>query len=186
MSADTSPLKERPDAGHVPMSEELDSPRWTLPPVVPVLIAAVAVGIVVWAIVHFNRRPPAAEGQITGAVAAELNQGGNLLASVQFHLRPNRDLWLSSMSVKLETAKGTYTDVPAPVDDVPRYTKLFPQLQPADAGAVSSSSTFKAGQDVNGFVVVSFPVTVDEFNQRKSLQLTINLRKDQSLVLHQP
>ena len=28
------------DAGHVPMGEEMDSARWTLPPIVPVAIAA--------------------------------------------------------------------------------------------------------------------------------------------------
>lgn len=186
MPAEPSPIKQQPDAGHIPMSEELDSPRWTLPPIVPLLVAAVVVGIAIWAIVHFNRKPPAAEGQITNAVAAELSEGGKVLASVRFNLQPSRDLWVNSMIVKLETPSGTYTDVPAPAGDVPRYTKLFPQLEPQGSTAASSVSVFKAGQKADGFVVVSFPVSEQEFNQRKSLQLTINLRKDNTLVLRQP
>jgi len=109
-----------------------------------------------------------------------------VLASVRFNLQPSRDLWVNSMMVKLETPSGTYTDVPAPAGDVPRYTKLFPQLEPQGSTAASSASVFKAGQKADGFVVVLFPVSEQEFNQRKSLQLTINLRKDNTLVLHQP
>ena len=48
--------KPEPEYAHVPMSEEFDKAKWTLPPFVPVLIAAVVVAVIV-AIVSFTNRP---------------------------------------------------------------------------------------------------------------------------------
>ena len=42
---ENAPKPPPPDAGHIPMTEEMDSARWTLPPIVPLLIAAAAVAL---------------------------------------------------------------------------------------------------------------------------------------------
>jgi hypothetical protein len=43
------------NAGHIPITEEMDSAKWTLPPIVPLLIAAVVVGILVAVVALSNR-----------------------------------------------------------------------------------------------------------------------------------
>src|SRR4029077_19344863 len=53
------------DAGHIPITEELDSAKWTLPPIAPLLVAAVLVGLVVTLIVLSNRSTPSASLAIT-------------------------------------------------------------------------------------------------------------------------
>ena len=52
------------DAGHVPITEELDSAKRNLPPAVPVVIALVVVGIVVGIIAFMERAKPIAQGGI--------------------------------------------------------------------------------------------------------------------------
>src|SRR3954466_4355561 len=66
------PRKPVPDAGHTPITEEMDSAKWTLPPVVPLLIALAAVAIIVGIIAFANRATPAAAGEITDVQAVEM------------------------------------------------------------------------------------------------------------------
>ena len=54
------------DAGHVPITEELDSAKRTLPPAAPVAIALVVVAIVVGIIAYTERSTPVSKGGIEG------------------------------------------------------------------------------------------------------------------------
>src|SRR5258708_28197723 len=65
------PSAPQPNAGHTPITEEMDSAKWTLPPIMPVLMAAVAIAIVV-ALVSFTLRPkPVADATITKIATAD-------------------------------------------------------------------------------------------------------------------
>src|SRR3954469_22337570 len=66
------PKPEPPDAGHIPMTEEMDSAKWSLPPVVPVLIALAIVAIVIAIYtVHGVKFVPRPNGRIIGVTVAE-------------------------------------------------------------------------------------------------------------------
>src|SRR5262249_36068163 len=73
-----------PDAGHVPMSEELDRAKWTLPPVVPVLIAAAAIIVVLAVVLLGTRVKSDLGGTITKVASAD--QHSSTLAAVPFQL----------------------------------------------------------------------------------------------------
>src|SRR3954453_2579548 len=63
---------EAPDAGHVPMTEEMDSAKWSLPPIVPVLIALALVAIAgALYTVHRTKFDPRPDAKITGVPVAE-------------------------------------------------------------------------------------------------------------------
>src|SRR5207253_1042757 len=112
------------DAGHIPMSEELDSAKWTLPPIVPVLIAVVVVAVVL-AIVSFGTRAkPAITGSIT-KVASVYQQGSTMVAvQVKLENKFEKQLWLKNVSSELETADGQkYRDHAAAAVEVERYVK---------------------------------------------------------------
>ncbi|MBV9608247.1 MAG: hypothetical protein JO187_01710, partial [Acidobacteria bacterium] len=47
-----------PDAGHIPITEEMDSYKWTLPPVAPVIIVVLVLGAIVGAFAWFLRAKP--------------------------------------------------------------------------------------------------------------------------------
>src|SRR3954471_24083830 len=63
---------EAPDAGHVPMTEEMDSAKWSLPPVVPVVVAlaVVAIAVAIYA-VHGTKFVPRPNGKVVGVTVAE-------------------------------------------------------------------------------------------------------------------
>src|SRR3954447_6236293 len=67
-----TPKPEPPDAGHVPMTEEMDSAKWSLPPIVPVLIALaiVAIAVAIYT-VHGTKFVPRPNGKVTGVAVAE-------------------------------------------------------------------------------------------------------------------
>src|SRR5258708_40329723 len=75
-----APAQKATDIGHVPMSEEFDRAKGTLPPVVPVLIGLAAVAIVVGLLVVTHRPKPTASGELTTVVAADL--GDNVVDAV--------------------------------------------------------------------------------------------------------
>ena len=60
-----------PDAGHIPITEEMDSAKWTLPPVLPVLIVLAVLAAIVGGGAYLMRPKPGATGAITGVYAAE-------------------------------------------------------------------------------------------------------------------
>src|SRR5262249_23569171 len=117
------------DAGHVPMTEELDSAKWTLPPLVPLLIALVAVAIVIAVVAFANRPTPHAVGNITKVIAAE--NADNVLVAVHLSFNNNKDdyLWIKSITAEVEASDGKkYTDEAAPAVDLDRYLQAAPEL----------------------------------------------------------
>ena len=75
-----TPASSPAGAGRVPMSEEFDRAKWTLPPIVPVLIAAAAIAIVVAVVALSTRAKPAAggAGEEAGQVAGRIQQSGGM------------------------------------------------------------------------------------------------------------
>ena len=69
-SPPTAPKPEPADAGHIPMTEEMDRAKWTLPPVIPVLVAA-AVVLIVLALYTHHAVKPMITAKILGAYAAQ-------------------------------------------------------------------------------------------------------------------
>ena len=97
---------QSPDAGHIPMTEEFDRARWTLPPVVPILIALALVAVVVFLVTYTNRATPVLSGAITKV--ARVDQQGNTMVAVQVKLdnKIEKQLWIKVISWELETADG--------------------------------------------------------------------------------
>src|SRR5262245_31616067 len=150
------PASSAPDAGHVPMTEELDRAKWTLPPLVPIVIAAVAVAIVVLVISLATRPEPAASGAITKI--ASVDQEGTTMASVQVKLdnRIKKQIWIKDISSELETADGRkYSDHAAPAVDAGRYLQAFPPLREAQADPLRDELKIPSGTSFTGFTIFS-------------------------------
>ena len=70
------------DAGHVPITEEFDSPKRSLPPAVPVAIALAIVAIVIGVIAFVERSKPVAQGGIDAVYASQpANMTNTMVAS---------------------------------------------------------------------------------------------------------
>src|SRR5436305_15230697 len=130
----------RVDAGHIPMSEELDSPRWSLPPLVPVIVAAVVLGIILGVYLLSSRQPPTSTGSAIRVVALPLHieSKGSIAPGQQGTLDQNiekrdsvlvnialdvknaigKPMYIKGFEAKLVTEKGEFKDTATPALDV--------------------------------------------------------------------
>jgi len=193
------------DAGHVPMSEELDSARWSLPPIVPVVIAAVVLAIIVGVYLLSSRNPPTSTGSAIRVVALPLHieskgsiapgQEGTLdqnvekrdsvLVNIAIDVKNaiGKPMYIKNIEGKLVAEKGEFNDSAAPASDYERIVQAYPQLAIPDAKPLQSESRIDAQADQQGVVVFSFPLAREDWDKRKSLQATVNFYDHAPLVI---
>ena len=174
---------DAPDAGHIPITEELDSAKWTLPPIVPLLVAAVVVGILVAVVALSNRTKPSASLAITKVVSA--SQEGNTMVAIQIKLdnQVEGPLWIKQIQAEMEAPDGKkYSDNAAPGVDGPRYMEAFPPLAEAKADWLKEDLKIPTKTSFNGVAIFSYPVDKAAFDKRKQVTLRIQLYDRPTLV----
>ena len=175
---------QQPTPGRIPMAEEFDSAKWTLPPLVPILIAVAAVAIVVAVVAFSNRATPVVNGDIVKVVSAD--QQGNTMVAVQVRMENKipKQLWIKDIRSELETADGKkYPDHASPAADVERYLRAFPELQAARAETLREELKIPVGGSFTGTTVFSYPVGKEAFDTRKALTVRIQMYDQPTLVL---
>jgi hypothetical protein len=185
MVSRTTPIPDPEDAGHVPITEEFDSPKHTMPDKGPVIIALVLVAIAVAAIAFFFRSTPAATGTIDEAFAVDVPSQGTVLATVQLTLRnaTKKPLPLRNVNITIRTDKGEFSDDFASVSDFERYFRAFPALKEHSVEGLSHELVIPVGAQVTGSVIVSFPVTKEQFDSRRALIATANFYGHRPVVV---
>jgi hypothetical protein len=174
---------QQADAGHIPMSEEMDSAKWTLPPIIPLLIAGAVVAILVTVIVLSNRTKPSASLAITKVVSAA--QENNTMVAIQIKLENQIEgpLWIKQIQAEVETPDGKkYSDSAAPGVDAPRYVEAFPPLAEAKADWLKEDLKIPTKTSFNGVAIFSYPVDKATFDKRKQVTLRIQLYDRPTLV----
>ena len=172
-----------PSAGHIPITEEMDSAKWTLPPIVPLLVAAVLVAIVVSVVVFSNKTKPSASLAITKVASAA--QEDNTMVAIQIKLdnQVEGPLWIKEIKAEVETADGKkYSDSAAPGVDGPRYMEAFPPLQEAKADWLREELKIPTKTSFNGVAIFSYPVAKEVFDKRRQVTLHIQLYDRPGLV----
>ncbi len=162
------------DAGHIPLTEEFDKPKWTMPPIGVVVIALAAIAIVV-GIVSYGMRPkPSATGSIDEAYAVAL-PGDRVLATIRVTLRNTggKPLYIKAIKAQINTANGELKDEAANAADFDRYFQQNPDLREHSIQPLTVETKLSPGEETRGSVIVSFPITVDTFNNRKSLSVIV-------------
>ena len=158
------------------IGDEFGTAKRNLPPARIVLICLVAVAIVI-AIFAFRGRPkPQGGGSIALVSAVEVPEQHMVLAAITFTLRNTAPgaLWIHTLKAELKTADGhSYDDDAASAVDLDRYYQLFPALKEGSEPPLSPEIKLPAGTEKKGTIVVSFPVTKDAFDQRTSLDVSI-------------
>jgi len=162
------------DPAHVPMTEEFDRAKWTLPPIGIVLIglAIVAIGGVILAYTY--RAKPVAAGGINSITSVAM-QDNTVMTAVQLDVSnstPKR-WYIQSISAKVKTEQGEWSDDAAPAVDSERYFQAFPALGASGTQVLKFDQKLAPGEHETGTVVFSFPITREQFEQRKTLTITI-------------
>ncbi|MFB3917958.1 MAG: hypothetical protein ACE14M_14610 [Terriglobales bacterium] len=163
-----------PDAGHIPMTEEFDKAKWTMPPL-GVVGGVLAVLAVIIGIVSFVTRPkPAGAGSVSEAYAIAMPDN-TVLAAVTLTLRntTEKPLWIRNIKARIKTDQGEFTDDAANAVDFERYFQAFPDLRSHSIQPLKVETKIMPGAQEGGTLIVSFPVTVENFNARKSLSVIV-------------
>jgi hypothetical protein len=178
-STDSSVPASTPPAGPITefhIGDEFGTAKRNLPPARIVLVVIAALAIVV-AVVAFRQRPkPQGAGSIDFVAAAEVpNQHIVLVAiTLTLHNSAERSLWIHTLKAQLKTADGhDYEDEAASAVDLDRYYTAFPPLKESSEPPLSPETKLLAGTILKGTIMVSFPITREAFDQRKSLAVTI-------------
>jgi hypothetical protein len=164
-----------PDAGHIPITEEMDSAKWTLPPIMPVVIVLAALVAIVGGLAYLLRPKPGASGAIMEVHTAELPDKSSTFVLMQVRVNNigSQPMWVREIKAQLKTDQGEWTDNAASTVDFERYFKAFPALGRHQTPPLKPETKIAPGEQTEGMVLVLFPVTQDAFDKRKSLTVTL-------------
>jgi len=183
----TKPKSNRtaPDAGHIPITEEMDSAKWMLPPALPVVIVLLVLAAIVGVGAYLMRAKPGASGAITGVYAAELPDKSSTMVLMQVSVNNigNKPMWVREIKAQLKTDQGEWSDDAASPVDFARYFKAFPALGQHESPALKPETKIAPGEKAEGMVLVSFPVGKDAFDKRKALTVTLENYDRQPMVI---
>jgi hypothetical protein len=158
------------------IGEEFGTAKRTLPPARIVMICMIAIAVIVGIFAFKERAKPQGAGAINFVSSVDVPNQNIILAAITFALRNTADkpLWVHTLKAHLVTADGkTYDDEAASVVDLDRYFQAFPPLKESSEPPLSPETKMLAGTEKKGTIVVSFPISKEVFDQRKSLSVRI-------------
>jgi len=171
-----APAPEPPTEFHI--GDEFSTAKRNLPPARIVLVSVLIVAVIVAIVAFYERPKPQGAGAINFVAVSEVPNQNIVLAAITFTLTNNADkaIWIRSLRAQLTTADGhAYEDSAASAVDLDRYFQAFPPLKESSEPPLSPETKLLPGEQKKGTIVVSFPVTKEAFDQRKSLDVTIQL-----------
>jgi hypothetical protein len=183
-SPEASPNTQQPAAPQSPtpppalsfnIGEEYGTAKKNLPPIKIVLIAIGIVFIVAAILILIQSPHSLATGSITDVSSVDV-AGQNIVMvglNVSLQNRSARTYWIKTIKVSIDTPTGHFDDDAASAVDFDRYFQAFPALKEHAQPPLIAETKIAPGAATSGTVVVSFPVTADDFANRKSLSLTI-------------
>ncbi|HEU4414902.1 MAG TPA: hypothetical protein VFT65_08965 [Candidatus Angelobacter sp.] len=174
----------QPNAGHIPITEELDSAKWTLPPILPLLAGLALVAVVLAVVLTTTKAKPSASLKINKVVSAD--QQGNTMVAVQVKVdnQVETPLWIQNINAELEMPDGRkYRDRAATSVDAPRYMEAFPALEEARADWLHEELKIPSKTSYTGTAIFSFPVSKVTFDGRKAISLRIEMYDHPSMVV---
>lgn len=186
MTDPTHDSQEPPfDAGHVPITEELDSAKHTLPAVIPLAIALVVVVTFIVGIAYIFRAKPVAEGKIDNVFLSRSPDQPVAMLAIQVSLKAlgPKPLYIKSIKADLKTHENSYSDDAAAASDFDRYLQAYPDLRDHVMKPLTVEAKIPPGTEERGTVIVTFPVDQAQFENRKSLTVTIEPYDESPLVL---
>jgi hypothetical protein len=171
-----APAPSPPEGLPLPhLGEEFGTAKRNLPPtnIVAAVLAVAAVMVGIFAFVL--RAKPQGGGLIDNIAAVEIpNQNAVLVAvNVTVHNAGRKPLWIRTIKATLKTDTSELSDEAASAVDFDRYFQAFPALKEHALEALTPETKLQPGNEARGTVVVSFPVTQDAFDKRKSLSVVI-------------
>ena len=157
------------------IGEEFGTAKRNLPPIWILLAAVGGVLIVAGIFAFVQRAKPQATGTLVHVSAVQIPAQNAVLVALTFSLNnPGpKPLWVHDIKGKLVSSSGEFTSDAVSAIDFDRYYTAFPELKVGVQPALSPEDKLHPGEQVMRTVIISFPVMIDAFNQRKSVSVVI-------------
>jgi hypothetical protein len=172
----TSPAPPATPAGPtINIGEEYGTAKKNLPPAKIVAIAIAAVLVVVLIASFVKRAKPQGSGSLDNVIAVEIPGQNSTLAALTFTLHNSSDkaLYIRGLQGSVKTASGDSAADAVSAVDFDRFFQAFPALKNGTQPALAPEVRIEVGQTVSRTIIVPFPMTLDAFNQRKSVSAVI-------------
>jgi hypothetical protein len=177
-----APIQDLGPGPGINIGEEFGTAKRNLPPakVVAIVLGVAAVLLGIFAFV--TRAKPQGGGSIDNIAAVEIPDQHAVMVAVNItiHNSGEKPLWVHDIKAKITTDAGELTDEAASAIDFTRYFQAFPALKEHAIDAIPPETKIPIGGQAQGTIVVSFPVTKEDFDKRKSLSVA-NQPYDQPL-----
>lgn len=172
----TPPPPAAPKGPTINIGEEYGTAKKNLPPAKILLIAVGAVLVVVLIASFVKRAKPQAAGSLDNVAAIQIPDQTSTMVALTFTLSNSSDkaFYVRSIggSVNTGTGEPSKADAVSAVD-FDRYFQAFPTLKNGAQPALAPETELAKGQSVTRTIIVAFPMTLDDFNKRKSVSVVI-------------
>jgi hypothetical protein len=157
------------------IGEEFGTAKKNLPPVKIVLIGVAVIAVVAIVASMVQRPHSATTGSIDDVVSIEIPDQHSIMVAINVSFQNNgvKPYWIHTIKADLDTTTGSFTDDAASPSDFDRYFQAFPTLKQHAIAPLEREAKINPGGRAAGTIIVAFPVTPDEFTNRKSLKVTI-------------
>lgn len=157
------------------IADEFGTAKRNLPPVKVLLLATAAILVIVGIYSFFQRAKPQGAGSLDNIAAVDLPGQNSVLVALTFtlHNSGQKPLWVHNIEGKLVTSSGEASGDAVSSVDFDRYYEAFPALKLNVQSALSPEDKLQPGQEIKRTVMVSFPVPLDAFNQRRSVSVVV-------------
>ncbi len=171
--ADAAAHYQRGPTIHI--ADEFGTAKRNLPPIKILAFTLAGVLIVAGIFAFVQRAKPQAAGSLDNVAAVQIPGQTATLVALTFtlHNSPEKPLWVKILQAKLATSTGELTSEAVSAIDFDRYFQAFPTLKENAQPALAPEDKLQPGQEVKRTLIVSFPVNLDVFNQRKSVSAVI-------------
>jgi hypothetical protein len=173
---------------------------------VKVLIAAIVIAIVIAAVIFFSEKPAVVSGEVTHVNAYPVHRVSNsalaaepraakventfdqiiVIAEVRLHNQGKVPVYLSDISGVVTLPNEQDRSFAANPGNYNRLFLAYPELSPVKSQPLLRDSTIPAGETVEGQLIFNYGITQDQWNARKSLDLTISFVHQSDLTLTAP
>ncbi len=157
------------------IGDEFGTAKRNLPPVKILLLTTAGILIVVGIASFLQRAKPQGAGSLDNVTAVEISGQDSVLVALTFtlHNSGKKSLWVHDIKGTLSASSGDLSSEAVSAVDFDRYFQAFPALKENALLALVPEDKLQPGQELKRTVIVSFPVTLENFNQRRSVSVVI-------------
>jgi hypothetical protein len=94
-----------------------------------------------------------------------------------------KPLYINNIKAQVKTEDGDHADDAAPASDYERYLAAYPELR-GHGDPLRAETKIPPGGEQKGALIVTFPISEQQFDQRKDLMVTIEPYDQKPIVLH--